>query len=289
LVGRITRVAFGTLILLWAGACGLTADFSGLQGGTLDGGGGDASIPPPGRDGGAEGSGHPGDGGDGPPATGEGGAGDAGFCASLATQPRFCDDFDEGQDVGAGWSASDVYPGSSVVLDYTYYSPPASFLGSIQASSTPASARLQEDLPLDTPHVHMEFEALLPQLSGNFNFEVCALHQPVGDGTTYGVFYKYSDGNLNVYVRTRDDDGGESDYMGTIGPPPSGWLHVEIDTDVSPSATIVVKHQGVVVLNAPNVDTLTSTRASMFVELGYYSADPATAIAHFDNVVIDWQ
>ena len=142
-------------------------------------------------------------------------------------------------------------------------------------------------MPIDTPHVHVEFEMLLAPLDSG-NFEICTLHQPVADGTTYGLFYKYQDGNLLVYLRTLDEDGGESDVVSQIGPPPSGWLHVEIDSDISESATIVVKHDGNVVVNETNVNTSTVTRASMFVELGYYSAASATTLAHFDNVIVDW-
>ena len=278
------RLALALFIAVSGGfapACGLTADFSGLQGGTRDGG---ADVTTPAPDGGTP---------DvvadaGSDAGGDGAAADAGFCASLATAVHFCDDFDEGASVGAGWSSTDVWPGSSASVDGTYYSPPGSFLSQIFSNASPGSARLQEDLPTTASHVHMEFELLIAQqLSGNF--ELCTLHQPVADGTTYGLFYKYENGNLLVFVRARGDDGGEIDFTGPIGPPPTGWLHVEIDADVSASGRIVVKHDGAVVLDKSGVDTSTATRASMFVELGYYSFDPADAIAHFDDVVIDWQ
>ena len=276
-----------------AAACGLTADFSGLQDGGADLP--DATDPSDAND--ANDANHTGDAdhltdaaeaavADGAEA-GDAGAEEAGFCASLSTPVHFCDDFDEGQTVGAGWDAIDVYQGSSVFLDYTYYSPPASFLSQINASSAPASARLQKDLPIDTPHVHFEFEMLLPQFDGDL--ELCTLHEPVADGTTYGLFYKYENGNLLVYVRALEEDGGESDFMSQIGPPPSSWLHVAIDADVSESATIVVSHDGTVVVNATNVNTSTLTRASMFVELGYYSDNAATTLAHFDNVIVDWE
>ena len=141
---------------------------------------------------------------------------------------------------------------------------------------------------MDASHVHVEFEMLLPQIASG-NLELCTLHQPVADGTTYGVFYKYQNGALLVFARSLEEDGGEADYVGTIGPPPAGWLHVQIDVDVGTTGSIVVKHGSTVVVNAPSVDTSTAARASMFVELGYYSSDPATAIAHFDDVVVDWQ
>jgi hypothetical protein len=292
----VGRHAVAALLVCGAGsaaACGLTADFSGLQGGTRPSGEGglvdaeaeteaEATALPPAEGGivGAEAEG-------GEPQTDASHEVDAGYCASLGTPVQFCDDFDEGQAVGAGWDATDVYQGSNVLLDFTYYSPPASFLSEIDQNDSPASARLQKDLPIDTPHVHFEFEMLLPQVDGNF--ELCTLHEPVADGTTYGVFYKEQGGNLLVFVRTLVEDGGESDFTQNIGPPPSNWFHVTIDTDVSPSAHLVVTHDSTVVVDASNVNTSTLTRASMFVELGYYSATAASAIAHFDNVIVDWQ
>lgn len=275
---RRTLVAVAVIALAGglAAACGLTADYSGLQGGTRDAGPGDdtgVGLDAPtdvAADGGVETA-----------------VPDAGFCASLSPQPHFCADFDEGQPVGAGWSSTDVWQGSTILVDGTYYSPPGSFLSQIFAASSPGSARLQEDLPTNASHVHVEFELLVPQIA-TANLEVCTLHQPVADGTTYGLFYKYENGELLVYVRTLGPDGGLADFVGKIGPPPSGWLHVEIDTDVSSSATIVVKHDGAIVLSAPNVNTSTDTRASMFVELGWYAFDPTSALAHFDDVVIDW-
>jgi hypothetical protein len=265
-----------------AAACGLTADFSGLQ----DGG---REVPDVIDTVDANEANDTKDAAEASPADGaEAGDGrTAGFCASLSAPVQFCDDFDEGQTVSAGWDSVDVYQGSSVFLDFTYYSEPASFLSQIDAQNYPSSARLQKDLPIDTPHVHMEFEMLLPQLQGDV--QLCVLHQPVASGMTYGVFYEYTNGNLRIYVPTIQDDGGETDFSSVIGPPPSDWLHVAIDADISESGTLVVSHNGIVVVNATNVNTSTTTRAAMFVELGYYSNDPISAVAHFDNVIIDWK
>jgi hypothetical protein len=258
-------------------ACGLTANFDGLQDGgpdaghdtstRLDSGVADTSQ---GQDTGTE---------------PEGGT-DAGFCESLTTPVHFCADFDEGAAVDAGWSGTDIYQGSTVSLDDVYFSRPSSMLSQISDNDAQGSARLVENVPTSTPHVHVEFELLLPPASGNF--ELCTLHQPVGD-TTYGVFYKYQDGNLLMYMRTLADDGGEIDVTNQIGAPPAGWLHVEIDCDVSESGTIVIKHDGAIVVNDMDVDTSTLSRASMFVEVGYYSFMPATAQASFDNVIVDWE
>jgi hypothetical protein len=263
-VGRDAGVALAIAVL--APACGLTADFSNLTGGTKDSGLVDAGVT------------------DAPPTEASGN--DGGFCASLPTPVRFCDDFDEGQAIGAGWDVVDVTAGSTAAVDYTFYSQPASFYSEIEGNGQ-ESARLQKDLPLNTPHVHIEFEMLVPVAQGTL--ELCVVHQPVAQGTTYGVFYRLVNGNLELVVSAQDEDGGTSGAKTTIGPPPSSWLDVEIDADLSSSATVVVKQAGVVVANLPNVNTLTPARASMFVELGYYSFDTASTLGHFDNVVIDWQ
>ena len=288
LAASLAVPVFASGALASLAACGLTADFSGLQGGARDGGGpGDVLEVGAGGDAGDGGAteGAAGDDGGGPDGTD---TPDAGFCASRPAPVRFCDDFDEGQAIGDGWSATDVWQGQTIAIDHISYSPPSSFLSDIQSGNAPASARLWEDLPLDAAHVHVEFKALLPPLSGG-DFEIMTLHETIASGVTYGVFYKYQNGNLLVFVRTQGADGGDIDLTKTIGPPPTtGWLHVEIDVDVSASATLVVKHDGVVVVNAIGVNTSTPARAAMFVELGYYSFLAADAIAHFDDVVIDW-
>lgn len=277
LIGKVTYTPLGASRLaalrlalgLPLAACGLTADFSGLQGGVADAGR-DSSM-----DGAAD-----------APAADVMDAGAAGFCGRVSPPVRLCADFDEGGPVSAGWTSTDVYAGDTVGVDNVYFSPPGSFLGSITQSTTPSSARLQEDLPLDAQKVHVEFEMLLPPVSGNL--EICTLHQQLADGTTYGVFYKYENGNLLIFLRTLGGDGGEVDVVNPIGPPPAGWMHVDIDVVVGPSGNIVVKHDGAVVVNDTGVNTSTDSRQSMFVELGYYSFAPATAVAHFDNVIIDW-
>jgi len=271
-----------------ATACGLTADFSGLQ----DGGREVPDVIDPVDTSEAADTAHPNEAAEASTADSADSAETSdgrmpGFCAALSAPVQFCDDFDEGQTVSAGWDSVDEYQGSSVLLDFTYYSEPASFLSQIDAQYYPSSARLQKDLPIDTPHVHMEFEMLLPQLQGDV--QLCVLHEPVASGFTYGIFYEYTNGSLRVYVPTLQDDGGETDFISVIGPPPSDWLHVAIDADISESGTLVVSQNGTVVVNATNVNTATAARAAMFVELGYYSNDSLSAVAHFDNVVIDWK
>src|SRR6516162_1432504 len=51
--------------------------------------------------------------------SGDAGAGDvapSGFCAALNPAPTFCDDFDEGQSVAAGWSMDQLMGGGQDTL-----------------------------------------------------------------------------------------------------------------------------------------------------------------------------
>jgi hypothetical protein len=260
---RVWRVAFVcALLAAYAVACGLTADVSGLQGGTRDGGPPDAAP------------------------TAE--SGTPGFCASLAPPPRFCADFDEGGPIGGDWTLIDLSFGQTVALDTSLsFSPPASFLSTVNTNDAPASARLQESLPLLSTHAHVTFEMLLGPGAGSF--ELAAVHEVTSDGVTYGLFYKFDGHNLSLYLRTLGADGGEITFTHDIGPPPPKWMNVDIDLDITDSATIVVKHDGSTVFNQSGVPTSTASRASLYVEIGVYNFKAAAIQANFDNITIDWR
>jgi hypothetical protein len=127
---------------------------------------------------------------------------------------------------------------------------------------------------------------LLP--SGGGPYELFAIHEVTQDGSTYGVFYKLINGNLSLYVGTLGDDGGLIANTYPLGPPPATWLHVEMDVEISDTASITVKHDGAVVVSETNVPTATHSRQTLFAELGFYSFTAATARVNFDDVVIDW-
>jgi hypothetical protein len=268
-------------------ACGLTADFSGLQGGAPLG----SADAGPGFDAAQADVARPEASGDDAPAGADapdaGADANLGFCASLSPAPRLCADFDEGQPLQAGWTLLDLYPaGMMAKLDTNALSPPGSFLSAINPSGAPSSARLQESVPALSSHVHVAFAMLLQPTDGQF--ELCALHEVTQTGATSGLFYKEEGGKLLTYLDTLSSDGGTTGIVHQLGAPPSGWLHVEIDMDVSDTGTVVVKHDGVVVVNDTNVPTATPSRVQLFVELGYYSSAAATGTANFDNVVVDW-
>ncbi len=266
----VSAACFVSALALNVFACGLTADFTGLQGGTPASPGGssaDAST-------------------DGAPS--DTGTLDAsvGFCASLAKPPRLCADFDEGGPVSTGWSLADVSAGQSVALSPVAYSAPSSFLSRVNTTDGQASSRLQQSVPITALRVHIEFRMLLAPSDGDY--ELCVLHQDSLEGVTYGVFYKLTDGKIVVYLRTRGGDGGITNLTHTLGAPTASWMHVEIDIEVSTPGSIVVKHDGAVVVNDVSVPVSTADRTKMYVDLGLYTFKPGSARANFDDVVVDY-
>jgi hypothetical protein len=255
-------------------ACGLTADFEGLQGGTRATTEAGANVDAA-SDAFAEASGDAGT--EAAPAT---------FCASLATPVKLCTDFDEGQPVDAGWYATDLYGGEAISVGTPAFSPPGAFQSAINPTGAPASARLEESLPTLSPHVHVEFEMLLTPSDGTL--ELAAVHEVTSDGTTYGLFYREVASALQVELKTLTDDGGMIDQVWPIGAPPATWTHVTIDMDVSDSASITVQQGGTAVVTETNQTTSTPSRTAMFVELGFYSFTPASGQASFDNAIVDW-
>jgi hypothetical protein len=273
-------VALGAAALV---ACGLTADFSGLQGGVRDAGLVDASLPP------ADASQL--DGSTTPDSMSDVIISDevsTGFCESISPPPKLCADFDEGEPVGTGWTLFDTTQGQTVSVDTTTsVSPPGSFLSLIEGNDgTPESARVAESLPVLSNHVHAAFDLLY--MGGEGPFEIFAVHELTTDGNTYGLFYKVQGGQLLVYIVARLEDGGLVQNVYPLGAPPSTWVSVDIEMDIADSADVVVTQDGAVVVNAIGIDTSTDDRSQLFVEVGFYSPNAASAQANIDNVVVDW-
>jgi hypothetical protein len=282
----LSLVLGGLASLTGIAACGLTADWTGIQGGSRDGGAPaelDANAPDV-----PDGQAPP----DAPSASDAQPTPDAagGFCATLTTPVAFCSDFDEGGPVNAGWDTIDVYnTADTVTLGSTSFSPPSSFSSSLfDLLDPPLSARLVKELSTTATTVHMDFELLLSAAPTSGTLELAALHENV-NGATYGVFFEEVNGILQIAVRLENQYNAPGPW--TFGPPPAStaWTRFVIDIDVADSGSIVVREGGQVVVSATKVQTSTDDRNAMFVELGFYDNGSAAAQASFDNVILDWQ
>ena len=269
---RGARSVVASLAICTLPSCGLTADFSGIQGGEL----GQPDATSPASDARAA-------------ADDAEGATDAGppmpFCASLASSPRFCADFDEGNPVSLGWTLVDATVGSTVALGGVAFSPPSAFLSAVDPSTDRSSARLQQSLPLQASRVHLEMRMLVAATAGDY--ELCALHEDTAQGVNYGIFYKLEGGALLVDLRTLSGDGGVTSKVYPLGAPSKTWMHVVVDVDLGASGHLTLQHDGVTVLDEA-VPTSTPSRTKLFVALGIYSAQRASMQASFDDVAIDW-
>jgi hypothetical protein len=281
------RIAHGTVLSMRRGArslvallaigallsCGLTADYSGIQGGSP--GVGDARTSDAGADAGdAEGVDAARDAR--PPAP---------FCASLAPSPRFCADFDEGNPVSLGWTLVDATVGSTVAIGGVAFTPPGAFLSAVDPSTDKSSARLQQTLPIQAARMHLEMRMLVSATAGVY--ELCALHQDTAQGVNYGIFYKLQGGALLLDVRALSGDGGVTSKVYPLGAPSGTWMHVVLDVDLGASAHLTLQQDGATVLDEA-VPTSTPSRTKLFVALGIYSPQRASMQASFDDVAIDW-
>lgn len=216
-------------------------------------------------------------------------AGGGSFCASLTTAVKLCTDFDEGQPVGTGWQATDTYGGFTIgIATDASFSPPGSFLSTINPSGAPSSARLLQVVPNDSPTVHVDLQILLTPQTGTL--ELAVIHQVTPDGLTYGLYYREVDSALQVELRSLDEAGTLLDKTWPIANFPSGWTEVVMDLVVADAdaGTFTVKQGGSVVVSESNIQTSTPSRTQMFVEVGFYSNDPESAQANFDNTIVDW-
>ncbi len=134
--------------------------------------------------------------------------------------------------------------------------------------------------------MHVVFEMLLTPSDGTF--ELAAIHQVTADGTTYGLYYREVKSALQIQLRNLASDGTLVDQSWPIGAPSAGWVRVDIDLDVADAGSFTVQHDGKVVLTETSQPTSTPTRTAMFVELGFYSFDPGSGQAVFDNAIVDW-
>jgi hypothetical protein len=147
---------------------------------------------------------------------------------------------------------------------------PRRFFSSIRSSNgSPASARLLQFVPTLAPRVHMEFEMLLEPTNGDF--EICALHETTNAGVTYGVFYKEIDGQLAMVLRTLGANGGpEVKVTRPIGAPRELGSRRDRRHGRGRRQRRREARRGGGGERAA-LQTSTPSRASMFVELGFYS------------------
>lgn len=220
----------------------------------------------------------------------EGGDAASPFCKSLQPAPFFCDDFDEGQAVDAGWTTTAVQAPAAIALDTTTsFSSPASLLASTPASTTGTYAYLglSPSNAVGTVHVEAEINPTLLPDDGDYGaVALLRIELDQTSGTTLALMLYFS--ATGVYLQEEQD---APTYLsvayGFSATAPYGTWHkwaIDLDASASPaSATISV--DGTSVLNTDLKYAWTAAPAKLYVGDEYNYNNDAMNV-NFDNVVV---
>ncbi len=236
-----------------------------------------------------------------PPPADEGGAdadAAAPFCASLAPAPTFCDDFDEGAPLVAGWDQLSVYNGAAGLLDTLARSPPFAFLASLPATDGDAAfetgAALVKTFPAKVPNVRLAYDVRVDAAVGDGWIWPSQIEFGTTDG--FDSVQLAVSRNSGTLKETRFGDAG-SDVSHDIarGVPLGVWVRVEIalaftvdanGTATSSVATVSfdgVDAAGPIPIGAHVVWSAPTVKVGMT-----YAQNPAVSwAARFDDVVVD--
>jgi hypothetical protein len=222
---------------------------------------------------------------------------DAGrFCASLTTQPSFCDDFDD-EGPFSTWTTSDVGAGGSAVRDRSAaVSAPNSLLttSAVSAVSVPALLGVASPTPVHRVRIayDLRVEARDPQTA---YAEVGYIRVGPSDARAHAFYMRlYADPALSTSFTAEAylPDGGisQKNFNPVINPQFTKWTRVAVDYDLRAAPRVEVSIDGMSAgQTALDATIFTPGFASVEVGLGY-TGHPMSAAwqLRYDNVTVDW-
>lgn len=265
-------------------ACGLTADFSGLQGGPLPSPDASAGDAEPDEDADADGDA---DVPDGP------------FCQRRRDGGTpiddLCADFDDLAKTSwgdFGWTDAEVAEGGTNQLSALAFSPPRAYATAIKAGPYPSLARLVREAPTNISRVHAEFRVRLDDRAGDNELLVLHLDDPA-TSTDGGLFYKEKDRRMVLETRVPGECATPNKCVLDLGgaPLPGAWLSVSIDAVLGDASAgrFRVLHDGKTVADQSNQATRVPGATRVFFTMGLYAFQPGDKGASFDDVALDWE
>lgn len=211
------------------------------------------------------------------------------YCAKLTPQPRFCDDFDDG-DLENNWTSTAVFTGNvGEIADTSFTSTPFSFR--VVARST-ATAAANNALVRTTGfgavrRAKVAFSTFLPSVT--FTKGVVAIANLDLAQSPAHLFTLYlRDGDAVAPTAVLEEyTGGVTTRHLLTGPPPAGvWTRVAIDLDLVAGKASVM-FDATKALDAATIGAVPGTEAT--VRIGAIIDGPAdTFEARFDDVVVDY-
>lgn len=271
------------------GACSLLTSLDGLSGGA------DAS----------DASSNPGEGG---PladsatdslATGDTGQADAAaarFCASLAPQPTYCDDFDDGVVTGNGWTTNVTASAASVSLVTADASSPPNALrcvvNPLGIDGGSGHASLRRAIAGPVTRIRKGFDIRVSSIAGTMEATEIST-KAAGSSTNYYVGIAISSSlTLTVYSEHDPIDGGSfyhNEFLASGGLVLNQWARLVLDLNlaaVPPTVSLTVN--GVVALPPTVLDDGILPGAMLIgAGLTYVYNPPMTFVVDVDNLVVD--
>ena len=215
--------------------------------------------------------------------------GGAPYCASLVPQPRFCDDFDDG-DLTNDWTQTAFAPGSTNELDVTSFtSGPTSYHVKTPASAAAASgnALLRLTQIAAVAHPKLSFSAFLPAVTFTKG-SVAIATLDVSLSHFFTLYLRDIDGaapaaTLKEYV---GGGGGTTRHVLTKLPPVNAWSRITIDLDLTNGKANVSFDAQEALVDEP-ITAVVGSEAT--VRIGVIIDGPADAFeARFDDVVLTY-
>ena len=277
------RLAFAVIAGSLGTACTLLTDLGALRTGGSDASSDvtDDSTPDAGRDGSM------------PDAPVDGEAGPKPYCASLAKQPKLCEDFDNGlfsmQFTNVHQSSSGMLASSSAL----FVSPPRSMLAQLQASDAAVS---------DYAYLTRLFVGTASSVTYGFHFRpeswtaggksgiAAAIVIDDGAPSQHALSFYVTDSYAAVEeVFVKNNVTQFLDHTLTIPPQLNQWTRVEIALDLT-GRTASVTLDANPVLTAASLDPSWAP-GTPAIDLGItYAGGQASAWSfRYDNVVVDWK
>jgi hypothetical protein len=289
-VSRLRLVSASALTLglaVCATQCSLTTSLEGLSGG---------ASPEAGSIGETGGSDAPVGDGATPDSSTDAGSDGGRYCASLTTQPSFCDDFDD-EGPFSKWTTSVVGAGGSAVRDRSAaVSAPNSLLttSAVSASSVPALLRLASPTLVHRVRVayDLRVEARDPQTA---YAEVGYIRFGPGETHVHAFYMRlFADPTLSTSFTAEaylpDAGISQANFNPASNPQFTKWTRVAVDYDLRGAPRVEVSIDGVSAgQTALDASIFTPDFASVEVGIGY-AGHPTSAAwqLRYDNVTVDW-
>ena len=210
------------------------------------------------------------------------------FCATRSPEPKFCDDFDDG-DLDDDWDVLTVVNGDADLDPLSATSVPASFAVATLPVTSMQSAHVHLRTTATgtaTGHVVLAFDMMLA--STTFTHGVVAIARLDVSSDHFFTLY-LRDGDLDAPAATLEEisPGGTTRHLLSKLPPANEWTHVTIDVALDTAKATVLWGTDKALDQAP-IAAGTAKDPTIRIGAVYIYGPAVTFEARFDDVTLDF-